>query len=92
MFLRNVPVADLHRLARIEIGQSRAFAVAHYPDNLSYPLLPLIRDCQASAGILAWDRSTEGNVLARANKRIKSQWQSLRGDFLSTLRSFARRL
>ncbi len=54
--LRNLPVAEPQRLARIQIGNGRGFGVAHYPDNLSYPLFEQIRDHQqAFSSIFAWD-------------------------------------
>src|SRR5947209_597373 len=54
--LRSLPVAEPHRLARIQIGNGHGFGVTHYPDNLSYPLLQQIRGHQqAFSGILAWD-------------------------------------
>ena len=59
--LRSLPVAEPHRLARIQIGNGNGFGVSHYPDNLSYPLFQQIRERQQGfSGILAWD-SGHGN-------------------------------
>ncbi|HLK64374.1 MAG TPA: ABC transporter permease [Bryobacteraceae bacterium] len=54
--LRSLPVFEPQNLARVQIGNGRGFGVAHYPDNLSYPLFEQIRDHQQGfSGVFAWD-------------------------------------
>ncbi|PYT13613.1 MAG: hypothetical protein DMG59_20020, partial [Acidobacteria bacterium] len=50
--LRRLPVAEPHRLARIDIPGKGGFGISHYSDNLSYPLYQQIREHQqAFSGI-----------------------------------------
>src|ERR1700761_8958654 len=54
--MRSLPVARPDELARIQIDNVRGFGVAHYPDNLSYPLFEQVRQHQQGfSGVFAWD-------------------------------------
>ena len=84
--LRSLPVAEPHRLARVQIGNGHGFGVSHYPDNLSYPLFQQIREHQqAFSGILAWDSGYGSERIGEGAQARRVPVLRVSGEFFTTL-------
>jgi predicted permease len=84
--LRSLPVAEPHRLARIQIGNGHGFGVSHYADNLSYPLFQQIREHQQGfSGILAWDSGYGSERIGQGDQARRVPVLRVSGEFFSTI-------
>ena len=84
--LRRLPVAEPHRLARIEIPGKGGFGISHYSDNLSYPLYQQIREHQqAFSGIFAWNSGYTTLRIGQGAEARRVFVLGVTGEFFSTL-------
>ena len=84
--LRSLPVAHPAELASIRIGNGRAMGIAHYPDNLSYPLFEQVRRRQQGfSGVFAWDSGFGSERIGQGAQVRRVPALHVSGDFFSTL-------